>query len=275
MHDSIELPSHCLRPFPRTESGTPAAVAALALTQDPFRPTSNLVHPGTSTMRRSTINGVLLAPGPATSPMLTTRETAARAPLPRRNLNSFFDVHVVPLRRRPALPSSLPILALVQWRPASSAGTLSIFARRWNLLGGLCSGRRDGHVRAVVVSNPVTVFLYISEHPLLIVAWGRFPCMCMCMYIWGCSYGPLLLGIMLNILLYGVMITQTYLYFSMYRECVPPSRSRCARITLTYGGNSDRLWLKVFVSSINNDLDWGAWRSGLTASRTGARPVLL
>ena len=175
MRDSIELPSHCLRPFPRTESGTPAAVAALALTQDPFRPTSNLVHPGTSTMRRSTINGVLLASGPATSPMLTTRETATRAPLPRRN--SFSNVHAVPLRRRPALPSSLPALAPVWWRHTSSAGTLSIFARRWNSLGVLRSGRRDGHVRAVAVSNPVAVFRYHPEHGWLIVACGRVACM--------------------------------------------------------------------------------------------------
>ena len=33
---------------------------------------------------------------------------------------------------------------------------------------------------------------------------------------------------MLNILLYGVMITQTYLYFTMYRECVLPSVSMYA-----------------------------------------------
>ena len=170
------------------------------------------------------MNGVLLAPGPATSPMLTTPETAARAPLP--HCNSFLNVHAVPPRRRPALPSSLPILALVQWRHTSSAGTFSIFARRWNLLGALCSGRRDGHVRAAAVSNPVTVFRYNPEDALLIVAWGRVPCMCM--YICGGSYGPLLLGIMLNILLYGVMITQTYLYFTMYRECVLPSVSMYA-----------------------------------------------
>ncbi|KAM5537022.1 hypothetical protein V8D89_009351 [Ganoderma adspersum] len=40
-------------------------------------------------------------------------------------------------------------------------------------------------------------------------------------------YGPMLLGVMLNILLYGIMVTQTYLYFSMYKD--------------------DRLRLKVFV----------------------------
>ncbi|KAM5537024.1 hypothetical protein V8D89_009353 [Ganoderma adspersum] len=57
-------------------------------------------------------------------------------------------------------------------------------------------------------------------------------------------YGPLLLGIMLNILLYGVMITQTYLYFSMYRD--------------------DRLWLKIFVlvlffcDTVNTALDIAA-----------------
>ena len=33
-----------------------------------------------------------------------------------------------------------------------------------------------------------------------------------------CSYGPMFIGVMLNIMLYGVMITQTYLYFTMYKE---------------------------------------------------------
>ena len=30
----------------------------------------------------------------------------------------------------------------------------------------------------------------------------------------------MLLGVMLNILLYGIMVTQTYLYFTMYEQCV-------------------------------------------------------
>ncbi|KAI1797440.1 hypothetical protein LXA43DRAFT_1089306 [Ganoderma leucocontextum] len=40
-------------------------------------------------------------------------------------------------------------------------------------------------------------------------------------------YGPLFIGVMLNIMLYGVMFTQTYLYFNMYKD--------------------DRTWIKVFV----------------------------
>ena len=179
MRGSIELTYRAIvqDPFRAPNQELPRPLRRLALAQDPFRPTSNLVHPGTSTMRHRTIgmNGVLLAPGPATSPMLTTPETAARAPLP--HCNSFLNVHAVPPRRRPALPSSLPILALVQWRHTSSAGTFSIFARRWNSLGALRSGRRDGHVRAVAVSNPVAVFRYHPEHGWLIVACDRVACM--------------------------------------------------------------------------------------------------
>ncbi|PIL35684.1 hypothetical protein GSI_02414 [Ganoderma sinense ZZ0214-1] len=41
------------------------------------------------------------------------------------------------------------------------------------------------------------------------------------------TYGPMFIGVMFNIMLYGVMITQTYLYFNMYKD--------------------DRVWIKVFV----------------------------
>ncbi|PIL35700.1 hypothetical protein GSI_02430 [Ganoderma sinense ZZ0214-1] len=40
-------------------------------------------------------------------------------------------------------------------------------------------------------------------------------------------YGPMFIGVTLNIMLYGVMSAQTYLYFSMYKD--------------------DRTWIKVFV----------------------------
>ncbi|EJF57076.1 hypothetical protein DICSQDRAFT_92661 [Dichomitus squalens LYAD-421 SS1] len=42
------------------------------------------------------------------------------------------------------------------------------------------------------------------------------------------TYGPIFIGVVLNILLYGIMITQTYLYFNVYRK--------------------DRLWMKLFVA---------------------------
>ncbi|EIN09264.1 hypothetical protein PUNSTDRAFT_67542 [Punctularia strigosozonata HHB-11173 SS5] len=42
-----------------------------------------------------------------------------------------------------------------------------------------------------------------------------------------CRYGPIFLGVVINILLYGIMTTQTYLYFATFRN--------------------DRLWMKVFV----------------------------
>ncbi|TFK80202.1 hypothetical protein K466DRAFT_605531 [Polyporus arcularius HHB13444] len=41
------------------------------------------------------------------------------------------------------------------------------------------------------------------------------------------TYGPIFVGVVFNILLYGIMITQTYLYFNTYRK--------------------DRLWMKCFV----------------------------
>ena len=31
-------------------------------------------------------------------------------------------------------------------------------------------------------------------------------------------YGPLFVGVVLNILLYGIMITQTFLYFTVYKK---------------------------------------------------------
>ena len=32
------------------------------------------------------------------------------------------------------------------------------------------------------------------------------------------SYGPIFVGMVFNVLLYGIMITQTYLYFNVYRR---------------------------------------------------------
>ena len=39
-----------------------------------------------------------------------------------------------------------------------------------------------------------------------------------CSVAFACSYGPMFIGVMLNIMLYGVMFTQTYMYFNMYKE---------------------------------------------------------
>ncbi|OBZ68907.1 hypothetical protein A0H81_11140 [Grifola frondosa] len=41
------------------------------------------------------------------------------------------------------------------------------------------------------------------------------------------TYGPIFIGVMFNILLYGIMITQTFLYFTAYKR--------------------DKLWMKLFV----------------------------
>ncbi|EPS93384.1 hypothetical protein FOMPIDRAFT_131067 [Fomitopsis schrenkii] len=42
------------------------------------------------------------------------------------------------------------------------------------------------------------------------------------------TYGPIFVGVMFNIVLYGIMITQTFLYFTMYKR--------------------DKLWMKLFVA---------------------------
>ncbi|OSD07502.1 hypothetical protein PYCCODRAFT_1463746 [Trametes coccinea BRFM310] len=42
------------------------------------------------------------------------------------------------------------------------------------------------------------------------------------------TYGPIFVGVVFNILLYGIMITQTFLYFTVYKK--------------------DRLWMKLFVA---------------------------
>ncbi|OCH87970.1 hypothetical protein OBBRIDRAFT_759000 [Obba rivulosa] len=41
------------------------------------------------------------------------------------------------------------------------------------------------------------------------------------------TYGPILIGTVFNIMLYGIMITQTFLYFTVYKQ--------------------DKLWMKLFV----------------------------
>ncbi|OJT08158.1 hypothetical protein TRAPUB_954 [Trametes pubescens] len=41
-------------------------------------------------------------------------------------------------------------------------------------------------------------------------------------------YGPIFVGVVFNILLYGIMITQTFLYFTVYKK--------------------DRVWMKIFVA---------------------------
>ena len=33
-------------------------------------------------------------------------------------------------------------------------------------------------------------------------------------------YGPIFIGVVFNVLLYGIMITQTFLYFTTYKKCV-------------------------------------------------------
>ncbi|KAL1950417.1 hypothetical protein VTO73DRAFT_5541 [Trametes versicolor] len=42
------------------------------------------------------------------------------------------------------------------------------------------------------------------------------------------TYGPIFVGVVFNILLYGIMITQTFLYFTVYKK--------------------DRTWMKIFVA---------------------------
>ncbi|KAH9851512.1 hypothetical protein C2E23DRAFT_829440 [Lenzites betulinus] len=44
------------------------------------------------------------------------------------------------------------------------------------------------------------------------------------------TYGPIFIGVVFNILLYGIMITQTFLYFTVYKK--------------------DRLWMKIFVATL-------------------------
>ncbi|CDO69998.1 hypothetical protein BN946_scf184973.g8 [Trametes cinnabarina] len=47
------------------------------------------------------------------------------------------------------------------------------------------------------------------------------------------TYGPIFIGVVFNILLYGIMITQTYLYFQSYKK--------------------DKKWMKIFLtSSVSN-----------------------
>ncbi|PIL22821.1 hypothetical protein GSI_15516 [Ganoderma sinense ZZ0214-1] len=46
-------------------------------------------------------------------------------------------------------------------------------------------------------------------------------------------YGPIFIGLVFNIMLYGMMITQTYLYFNIYSR-----------------GTSDRLWIKLLVGAL-------------------------
>ncbi|KAI0787222.1 hypothetical protein BC629DRAFT_497634 [Irpex lacteus] len=44
------------------------------------------------------------------------------------------------------------------------------------------------------------------------------------------TYGPIFIGMVFNVLLYGIMITQTYMYFDIFRK--------------------DKLWIKLFVTML-------------------------
>ena len=47
----------------------------------------------------------------------------------------------------------------------------------------------------------------------------RYGAVCSCeLRLFAYSYGPIFVGMVFNVLLYGIMITQTYLYFHVYRR---------------------------------------------------------
>ena len=61
------------------------------------------------------------------------------------------------------------------------------------------------------------------------------------------------IGVMFNIMLYGVMVAQTYLYYNMYKERVSPfpsSGESCLLMEQVWV--SDRTWMKIFVGVIHN-----------------------
>lgn len=60
------------------------------------------------------------------------------------------------------------------------------------------------------------------------------------------------IGTVVDVILYGIMLTQTFLYFSNYKGCVRKPAINSHGLSLLYGF-SDRLWMKTFV----RDLDSG------------------
>jgi hypothetical protein len=59
------------------------------------------------------------------------------------------------------------------------------------------------------------------------------------------SYGPMLIGLLFNILLYGTMLVQVYIYFTTYKKCV--IRGMPLASSGAENDNRDRTWLKALV----------------------------
>lgn len=53
------------------------------------------------------------------------------------------------------------------------------------------------------------------------------------------SYGPIFVGVVFNIFLYGIMVTQTYLYFNTYKKYVLFLPRFCLLLILCQGSSVD------------------------------------
>ncbi|KAF9808957.1 hypothetical protein IEO21_07679 [Rhodonia placenta] len=62
------------------------------------------------------------------------------------------------------------------------------------------------------------------------------------------TYGPIFVGCVLNIVLYGIMITQTFLYFTVYKKYVVVQQS--SRAASNHYHDRDKLWMKLFVGTL-------------------------
>lgn len=64
------------------------------------------------------------------------------------------------------------------------------------------------------------------------------------------------IGFVFNVLLYGIMITQVYLYFTAYKQFVFSFSAGCGA-TNNAGVGRDKMWIKLFVCApIHYDEGW-------------------
>ena len=69
-----------------------------------------------------------------------------------------------------------------------------------------------------------------------------------CSYV--SRYGPIFIGVVFNIALYGIMVTQTYLYFQMYKRYVLHESWHMNGSAERSPWRRDKPWMKLLVSEV-------------------------
>jgi len=62
------------------------------------------------------------------------------------------------------------------------------------------------------------------------------------------SHGPMFIGFVFNVLLYGIMVTQVYLYFTTFKKYFQAAHRQTSQLNPTHLPR-DKKWMKLFVCS--------------------------